>query len=93
MASRALLRLQIVKAWRLTICKDYAAERINSERSLQAALWSRLNTTLSEKLPPKSRRMFIEPRMTVAGKALYPDIVICNTRQVIGIIEWSSVSA
>lgn len=81
MASRALLRSQIVKAWRLTIIKDY--EHINSERSLQAAFWSRLDRTL----PPKTRRLFIEPRMTVMGKTQYPDIVICNTRQVIGIIE------
>jgi hypothetical protein len=87
MASRALLRSQITEAWRLAMTKDYAAERINSERSLQAALWSRLNKTLAERLPPKSHRIFIEPRMTVAGKLLYPDIVICNTRQVVGIIE------
>jgi hypothetical protein len=85
MASRALLRSQIVRAWRLTIIEDY--EFINSERSLQAALWSRLNKALAEKLPPKSRRLFIEPKITVKRKNFHPDIVICNTRQVIGIIE------
>lgn len=85
MASRALLRSQIAEAWSLCINEDYAAQRINSERSLQAAVWSRLKGIL-----PETRRMFIEPRMIVTGKVRqvrYPDIVICNTRQVIGIIE------
>jgi hypothetical protein len=83
MASRALLRSQIVKAWCQVIRKDYGAGRINSERSLQAAFWSRLNRTL----PPTTRRLFIEPKMAVMTATRYPDIVICNTRQVIGIIE------
>jgi hypothetical protein len=86
MTSRALLRSQIRKAWRQTINEDYMAERINSERSLQAAFWSRLNQIL----PSKTRRTFIEPRLFAIGKpraAKYPDIVICNSREVIGIIE------
>ena len=86
MSNRLLLRKQIAEAWRLSMTTDYAAQRINSERSLQASVWSHLNTLLS----PKTRRMFIEPCMSVLGSdptVRFPDIVICNTRSVIGIVE------
>jgi hypothetical protein len=86
MANRSLLKKQIREAWRQSITDDYVAQRINSERSLQASLWSRLNTIL----PPKSRRMFIEPCMSTPGlgkQVRYPDLVICNSREIIGIIE------
>jgi hypothetical protein len=86
MANRSLLKKQIREAWRQSISVDYAAQRINSERSLQASLWSNLNAILV----PKTRRMFIEPCMSVPGlgkQVRYPDLVICNSREVIGIIE------
>lgn len=86
MSTRLTLRKQIVAAWEQSIATDYAAQRINSERSLQASLWSNLNALL----PAKTRRMFIEPAMSVTGpdgQTRYPDIVVCNTREVIGIIE------
>ena len=86
MANRSLLKSQIREAWRQSIANDYAAQRINSERSLQASLWSNLNTLLA----PKTRRMFIEPCMSTPGldrQLRYPDLVICNSRKVIGIIE------
>src|SRR5690606_9892641 len=81
MSNRELLRSQITEAWSRCLAEDYAAQRINSERSLQASLWSRLN----EILPRSSRRMFIEPGLSIIGAARqlrYPDIVICNTREV-----------
>ena len=86
MANRSLLKKQVREAWRQSITDDYAAQRINSERSLQASFWSKLNTLLA----PKSRRMFIEPCMSVPGlgrQVRYPDLVICNSREVIGVIE------
>jgi hypothetical protein len=86
MANRTLLRRQIREAWRQCIERDYAAQRINSERSLQASFWSCLNALLRE----RSRRMFIEPGLTARAPATqtrYPDVVVCNTRQVIAIIE------
>lgn len=47
-------------------------------------MWARLNRIL----PPKTRRMFIEPRMCDSqGQVRYPDIVICNSKEVIGILE------
>ena len=83
MSSRSLLRRHIREAWRLSIRSGYAAQRINSERSLQASVWGNLNTLL----PTATRRMFIEPCMSVGRQLRYPDIVICNTREVIGIVE------
>jgi hypothetical protein len=85
MTSRTLLRSQISAAWQRSIEQDYSSQRINSERSLQASLWANLNLIL----PSDTRRMFIEPGMSVLGspKKCFPDIVICNTRSVIGIIE------
>jgi len=86
MTSRSPLRSQIKEAWRQSITDDYVAQRINSERSLQASVWSHLNGLL----PSATRRMFIEPRMSVTGKdrqVRYPDIVVCNSRAVIGVIE------
>ena len=87
---RSLLRKQLCEAWSESINKDYACQRINSERSLQASLWSKLNA----RLDPHTRRMFIEPGLKIkqekqknGTQIRYPDLVVCNTRAVIGIIE------
>jgi hypothetical protein len=84
MKQRALFRSQLTKAWKECIDQDYQRRRINSERSLQASLWSRLNSKLSV-----NRQIFIEPRIYFkeSAKAYIPDFVICNSRQVISIIE------
>ncbi len=86
MKQRWLIESQIAKAWNNCISEDYCTQRINSERSLQASLWSHLNSILA-----KNRRMFIEPYMSIKINdnviRLMPDLVICNTREVIGIIE------
>ena len=86
MKRRNLIKSKIIKAWEKSINIDYCSQRINSERSLQAAFWSHLNPLLS-----KNRRLFIEPRMTIKTKKgkrkIYPDIVVCNTKQVISVIE------
>lgn len=92
MNRRNLLRKQIVQAWHEAITEDYQTQRINSERSLQASLWSRLNAIL----PTESRRMFIEPKLKAEVETLegqmspelrFPDIVVCDTKEVIGIVE------
>jgi len=86
MKRRNLIKSQIIKAWKRSINSDYSSQRINSERSLQAAFWSHLNPLLT-----KNRRLFIEPRMTIqthkGKRKIYPDIVVCNTKQVISVIE------
>ena len=92
MTQRLLLRKQLAEAWNQVITDDYRNQRINSERSLHASLWSRLNSQLSV----RSRRMFIEPRLNAdvvandgatRNEIRFPDIVVCNTREVIGIVE------
>ena len=84
---RHLLRNQIIESWTAAIETDYQRQRINSERSLQASLWSQLNRRLHH----RTRRMFIEPAikvMTSLGpKTLYPDLVVCNSNKVIAVIE------
>ena len=86
MAKRNPLKKLIIKAWQKSVKKDYCIQRINSERSLQASFWSQLNTML-----PENQRIFIEPPMRVKTrgeiKKLIPDIVICNKKEVICIIE------
>lgn len=86
MKQRSLIKSQIIKAWSECIDDDYCSQRINSERSLQASFWAHLNKTL-----PKNRRLFIEPSvsMRIDGSLikLIPDIVVCNTREVISVIE------
>lgn len=87
MATRKPLQKTLITAWRQAIEEDYCSRRINSERSLQASLWSQLN----QLLPRKTRQIFIEPSMVVRGgetrKLLIPDLVICNTTHVIAVIE------
>ena len=84
---RGPLRKDLIKAWEAAISEDYDNQRINSERSLQASFWSQLNM----KFEAKSRRMFIEPPVTLAidgeEKRVTPDLVICNSESVIAIIE------
>jgi hypothetical protein len=86
LANRALLRRQIRQAWFASLAEDYASRRINSERSLQASLWAQLNSLL----PRATRRMFIEPCFAIRGEVTqlrYPDLVICNSRSVIAVVE------
>ncbi len=80
---RSLLRRQIRESWNKALEKDYDNQRINSKRSLQAAVWSQLDRVM----PKKTRRMFIEPTVVCGSKRRVPDLVICNSRQIIGIIE------
>ena len=86
MKGRALIKKQIVDSWSACVREDYLSQRINSERSLQASFWSQLNHRLG-----RNRRLFIEPRISAydAGskRAVYPDIVVCNSRQVIAVVE------
>jgi len=83
---RKYLRGIIIQAWRESIEDDYSRQRINSERSLQASFWAKLIGKIGRK-----RRMFIEPGVSYLEngkrKKVFPDIVICNTREVVAVIE------
>ena len=86
MTKRRLLQTQIISAWHQCIEEDYCNQRINSERSLQASFWSHINERL-----PRTRRLFIEPSLSIQSrsglKKIIPDIVVCNTREVIAVVE------
>jgi hypothetical protein len=84
MAIRKSLCGHLIAAWQEVATVDYVRQRINSERSLQAAFWARLNARL-----PSQFRMFIEPHffMKDANIRCIPDIVICNRRSIVVVIE------
>lgn len=87
MKQRALIKSQIIQAWTESIESDYCNQRINSERSLQASFWSRLNCIIS-----KNRRLFIESTITITTDSgikelITPDIVVCNTKEIIAVLE------
>jgi hypothetical protein len=87
LGNRNLLRRQLKKAWRDTMACPYLDQAINSERALQVHLSARLmNAFEAEGL---NRQLFIEPRVSAHGGEgwLHPDILVCNSREVIGIIE------
>ena len=86
MRKRHTIKNIIIDSWKASIRADYLKQRINSERSLQASLWSQLNKKL-----PSNRRLFIEPPMRIWARGgynkVYPDIVICSKKEVISVIE------
>ena len=86
MKQRPGIKKQFIAAWKDCIENDYCNQKINSERSLQASLWSYLYNHL-----PNNRRLFIEPSFSLKLKGktknLYPDIVVCNSKEIIAVIE------
>jgi len=87
MPARLLLRKQILSAWENTITRHYEDCLINSESSLQASFWCHLMEAFSN----GPRRTFIEPiiksdRSTVS-KNRFPDLIVCNSRSVIAVVE------
>ncbi len=86
MRHRNVIKSQIIQAWHQSIEEDYCDQRINSEQCLQASFWSHLNYAIS-----RSRRIFIKPTISMRTKGgirkIIPDIVVCNTREVISVIE------
>jgi hypothetical protein len=85
---RHLLRSQIKKAWEIAINQRYQAQLINSERGLQLYFCEALLRMFEE--AKVNRRLFIEPCLQLSDETgcRYPDVVVCNTKQIIGIIEF-----
>ena len=80
---RSYLRQHLIRAWCSCIRNDYNQQKINSERTLQAAFWCRLARGLKPQM-----RLFIEPVLRLdTDRSVIPDIVVCNTRSLICIIE------
>jgi hypothetical protein len=87
MTRRKLLRKHILNAWRETIEDHYSQRLINSERGLQIYFCAALLHQFAG--DGVQRRIFVEPRISTKGApgSVYPDIVVCNTRQIISVIE------
>lgn len=85
--NRNLLRRQLKQAWRDTMVGPYLDQAINSERALQVHLAAQLMKAFEDE--GLNRQLFIEPRVIVHGGEgrLHPDILVCNSREVIGIVE------
>lgn len=82
---RLPLRSQLWQSWKMAIEEDYQKQLINSENGLQTALIVRLRSLL-----PEARRVFIEPLVFARGneaKRWFPDLVVCNSKQVIAVVE------
>ena len=84
MPNRLPLKNQLLNAWQKTIEGAYQEPSINSEHGLQFHFLKKLEEYF--KVDSTSRKVFIEPKV-IAGKLLYPDVVICNSRQIIGVVE------
>lgn len=86
MANRKLLKDQLRWAWRRTIERPYKDMLINSERGLQ--VYFCVNLLRAFKKDNVQRRLFIEPRVKFcSGERRFPDLLICNKRRVIGVVE------
>ena len=85
MQSRAPLRKHLRQAWLYAI-KTYSKALINSERGLQVYFCAELLEIFRKE--GYARRIFVEPRISGdKGKHRYPDVVICNRRQIIAVVE------
>ena len=87
MPIRQTLRDQLVQAWHQTIEQPYREQLINSERGLQVHFCAALLNIFSKYERP--RRIFVEPRISskLLDKGYIPDVLICNQRSIIGIVE------
>lgn len=87
MRTRSTLRSQLKRAWRSTIEQHYNEQLINSEHGLQAYFC----VELLQEFDDMSRRIFIEPLMSFSKGRRHPDIVICDSKSIIGIVEFKYV--
>ena len=85
MRTRSTLRSQLKRAWETTIEQHYDHQLINSEHGLQAYFC----VELLQEFDDMSRRIFIEPQMSFPnGQRRHPDLVICDSKSIIGIVEF-----
>ena len=85
---RAPLARIISAAWRAVVSGSYCSGRLNSEHSLQAAMFAELDLRFREPDQPQ-RRILIEPAVIIESTdaLVYPDLVICNAREAVCFIE------
>ena len=87
MQRRTLLRAQLSRAWQSMVETRYQSQLINSEGGLQVYFCHALLEAFEH--DGVKRRLFIEPKLGSSNDVAYryPDVVICNSRSVIGIVE------
>ena len=74
------------RAWADTIRSAYLDQVISSERALQVHFTPRLMDLFWE--DGVKRRVFVEPKMQLdTGARVHPDLLICNARAIIGVVE------
>ncbi len=83
MATRTLLRKHIATAWADTLREAYSEQLINSERGLQVHFCHQLLKQFSD----VNRRIFVEPCFGDHDGTRSPDIIVCHTQSIIGVIE------
>lgn len=87
MARGSLLRAQLRNSWWKVVHGPYSRGLINSERGLQVYFCIELLQSFRES--GVTRRLFVEPAIRIEGKLnRYPDLVICNMKSIIGVIEF-----
>ena len=86
MTNRGLLRRHLKNAWVSTMQEVYTQQLISSERALQVHFAARLMDMF--KADRVRRSVFVEPRIALdGGQRIHPDLLVCNSREVIGAIE------
>ncbi len=74
------------RAWTETIRSAYLDQVISSERGLQVHFTARLMDLFWQ--DGVKRRVFVEPKMQLdTGARVHPDLLICNARAIIGVVE------
>jgi hypothetical protein len=87
MPKRIPLRRQLTTAWRDTLAGPYRNQQINSERGLQVHFCLALMKQFE--IDGLNRLLFVEPTVTFGPSDMRcPDLVICNSQQIIGIVEF-----
>jgi hypothetical protein len=89
MKRRTILKNQLIKVWAECVDFDYPNGVVNGERALQACLYHRLTEQFKTDEMADRRRIFIEPTIYAKGRTWrrIPDMVICDTRNVIAVVE------
>lgn len=86
MGRRNLLRAQLCSAWSRTIAGPYDSRLVNSERGLQTHFCMALSEEFER--GEVSRNLFVEPSAILGSDRRCPDLIVCNTRSVIGVVEF-----
>lgn len=85
--NRPHLLRHLKSAWMQAIRGPYQQRAINSERGLQVHFCAALLAAFADF--DHHRSILVEPHLRLAGtgQSIFPDVVICSSRSIIGVIE------